>query len=213
MVRWIAGVVLGLLLLHEPAGAKIYQWTDEKGGVVFSNQPPPAARAASSSPAGVTSRARSFPLPRHGTLILSLPESWDQEVRQAPEGVPPTIVLTPREGDDFEVLITPFWDPENRPDFNSPQVAKSVVDGDLARMLPGAVEREVKIREIQGTSRVGYYFFVTDKAPGSGYPYAVRADIGVGDLLLHVTVLCRTKDSDGVLQTILALEGAVHRKS
>lgn len=212
MLKKSSCLVLALVLLHAPASAKIYQWTDEKGGVVFSSEPPPASATAPPAASADKSRPRSFPLARHGALILSVPESWDQEVRLAPEGQPPTIVLTPRDGDEFEVLITPYWSTKNAPGFNSSVVTKALASEDLKRLLPTAVERDVPIVEIQGKYQAGHYFFLTDRNPGTGYPYMVRAEIGVGDLLLYVTVLCRTKDSEGLRQTLRALQGADHKK-
>jgi hypothetical protein len=76
-------------------------------------------------------------------------------------------------------------------------------------MLPGAVEQQVVIQEFKGVYGTGYYFLVTDKAPKPGeYPYAVRAGVGVGDLLLSVTVLSRLKNSEGITSTIKALQKA-----
>jgi hypothetical protein len=80
-------------------------------------------------------------------------------------------------------------------------------------MLPSAVEREMPLEEIRGKYGAGYHFLVTDKAPRPGeYPYAMRAGIGVGDLMLSVTVLCRTRDSEGLRQTLRALRGAVRQR-
>ena len=212
MFKTVALVFVVLLGMQSTADCALYQWVDEKGGVHFSDQPPLTNRKVAAPPPADTSRARSFPLPRHGALVLTVPASWDQEVRQAPEGLPPTIVLTPREGDDFEVMITPFWSLKNEPGFNSATATKRLVGGDLVKLLPTAVERDVQLVEIPGKDGAGYYFLLTDKEPGSGYPHMARAGIGVGDLLLYVTVLCRSKDSEGLRQAILALQGAVHTK-
>lgn len=218
MRKKISFVVLALCLIHGLANSAVYQWVDEKGGVHFSDQPPPPAPRGPSPSASSQSSAdkfadRSFPVPQHGNLVLSLPESWRQDIRQPSEAAPPTIVLAPRHGDDFKVMITPLWSPKNEPGFNSPQVMKRLVSSDLAGMLPSAVEREVPLQEIQGRYGTGYHFFVTDKAPRPGeYPYAMRAGIGVGDLMLSVTVLCRTRDSEGLQQTLRALRGAVQTK-
>lgn len=213
MLKKLVFIVVALLVLRSAANSAVYQWTDEKGGLHFSDQPPLSAeKVAPAKTAAKAPRPRAFPLPQHGNLVLSVPEDWDHEIRQPPDNLPPTIVLTPREGDDFEILITPLWSYKNEPGFNNPQMIKRLISDALARMLPTAVEREVPLVEIQGTSGVGYYFFVTDKAPGQGYPYGAQAGIGVGDLLLTVTVLCRTKDSEGLRQTLQALRGAAHIK-
>ena len=209
MLKKIAFMVVVSLVLQATAHGKSYKWVDEKGGVHFSDQPPPSTKGVPSQTPAVTPGIRSFPLPQHGNLVLSVPESWDHEIMQPPGNLPPTIVLTPRQGDDFKVMITPFWSPGNEPGFNTPQTARRLINENRIRLLPTAVEREVPIEEIQGKNGTGYYFMVTDKEPGTSYPYAVSAGIGVGDLLLVTTILARTRDSEGILQTIKALQGAV----
>ena len=84
-----------------------------------------------------------------------------------------------------------------------------MMENNLRKMLPSAVEQQANIQEVNGTDGKGYYFLLTDKAPKPGeYPYAVRAGIGVGDLLLSVTILSRSKNSEGITATIKALQEA-----
>jgi hypothetical protein len=158
---------------------------------------------------GNGNQRRSFALPRHGTLFLNVPGTWKQSVRQPPGDLPPTITLSPDQGDEFKVLITPLWSPKKDPAFNKPDKVRSLIDNDLRGMLPSAVEQEVAIQEFKGVYGTGYYFLVTDKAlkPGE-YPYVVRAGAGIGDLLLSVTVLSRLKTSEGITATIKAVQGA-----
>ena len=178
----------------------------------YSNQPPPlAAPVAPPAPADAAER-RSFPVPQHGDLVLSVPASWDHEIQQPPGNLPPTFVLTPRQGDDFQVLITPMWSFKNEPGFNSPQEIRGVIEANRVRMLPTAVERDVPLEQIQGKQGAGYYFFVTDKDPGTGYLHMVSLGIGVGDLVVITTILSRTRDSEGIRQTLKALQGAVQIK-
>ncbi|OPY79099.1 MAG: hypothetical protein A4E64_00536 [Syntrophorhabdus sp. PtaU1.Bin058] len=151
---------------------------------------------------------RSIPIPQHGKLILSVPDTWKQSAGK-PVDIFPTIVFRPDKGDDFEVYITPLWSVKKDPAFNKPETARSMIESDLKNMLPQAVEKKAKIEKIKGVYGEGYYFFLTDKAPGPGeYPYAVRAEIVVGDLLLSVTALTRSKNSKGITFTIKALQGA-----
>jgi hypothetical protein len=152
---------------------------------------------------------RSFALPEHGKLILNMPSTWKHNVRQPPGDLPPTITFAPDKGDEFKVLITPLWSPKNDPNFNKPKEARSLINNDLRGMLPSAVEQQVNIQEFNGVYGNGYYFLITDKAPKPGeYQYAVRAGIGVGDLLLSVTILCRSKDTAGISLTLKALQEA-----
>jgi hypothetical protein len=216
MMKKFVVIFLVLLGFQSNADGALYKWVDENGGVHFSDrpqpQPPTPPKGASTPTPANNPRLRSFPVPQHGNLVLEVPESWDHEIQIAPKGLPPTIVFTPREGDDFEVLITPLFNPKNEPGYNRPEVTKRLITKDRDGMLPTAVEKIVQISEFQGKQGTGYYFLMTDKDPGTGYPYAVRAGIGVGDLLLYVTVLCRTRESEGIRQTLQALQSAVQIK-
>lgn len=148
------------------------------------------------------SQILSFPLPDHGILKLSVPKKWKHFVKQPPQSLPPTIILMPNSGDEFKVLITPLWSTGHDPDYNKPQRIRSLINGELSHMLPGAVEKQVKINEVKGVYGSGYYFLLTDKAPKPGeYLYVIRAGIGVGNLLLSVTILSRDKKSEGITET------------
>ena len=212
MLKHFAIVVTALLVLQTTAYATLYQWVDEKGNVNYSNQPPPLAAPVAPATPTDTPKPRSFPVPQHGNLVLSVPASWDHEIQQPPENLPPTFVLTPRQGDDFQVLITLMWSFKNEPGFNSPQKIRRLIEANRVRMLPTAVEREVPLEQIQGKQGAGYYFFMTDKEPGTGYRHMVSSGIGVGDLMVITTILSRTKDSEGIRQTLKALQGAVQIK-
>lgn len=212
MLKQFAIVITALLVLQSTAYAALYKWVDEKGNVNYSNQPPPlAAPVAPAAPAD-TSKPRSFPLPLHGNLVLNVPESWDHEIQQPPGNLPPTIILSPRQGDDFKVLITAMWSFKEEAGSISPETTKRVISDNRTRLLPTAIEQEVAIQEFRGKDGPGYYFLVTDKAPGTSYPYLVSVGNTTGDLLLITTILSRTKDSEAVRQTLKALQGAVQIK-
>lgn len=151
----------------------------------------------------------SFELPEHGKLILVVPDTWKQAVRQPSGDLPPTITLSPATEDEFQILITPLWSLKKDPTFNQPAKVRNLIDNDLRVMSSSAVEKQVVLQEFKGDYGIGYYFLLTDKAPRPGaFPYVVRAGVAVGDLLLSVTVLCRSKTSEGFLTIIKALQKA-----
>lgn len=155
---------------------------------------------------------RSFSIPQHGKLMLNIPSTWKQGAGD-PVKIFPTITLSPDKGDAFKVLITPIWNTKNDPNFNKSEKVKSLIYNDLREMLPSAIEKDVNIREFKGVYGNGYYFLLTDKAPKPGeYTYATRSWVGVGDFLLSVTILSRSKNSEGITSTIMALKGAKHIK-
>jgi hypothetical protein len=172
-----------------------------------------AAGAAWADATNTVVRVREFPIPRRGVLSMGVPASWACDIRQLPGDLPPTIIMSPNQGDDFKALVTVLWDSKGDAAFSKPETAKRLIENDLEEMRPGAVEETVRVRTFAGRDGKGYYFFVTDKAPRPGeYPYAVRANVGVGEFLLTATVLCRSKDSAGVTETIKALETAEHKR-
>jgi hypothetical protein len=168
----------------------------------------------SSGPSENASKPYSVLLPQHGKLILNIPAPWKRSTKKAGGNLPPTIVLSPGKGDAFETLITPIWSPDNNPSFSTaPAFLKWAIEQHLEKMLPTAVEKDVKIREFSGVDGPGYYFLVTDKAPKPGeYPYAVFALARAGDLILNVTILCREKESEGIAATIHFLQEARQEK-
>lgn len=157
---------------------------------------------------------RSFKVPQHGKLILKVPTQWQQEIKPSIDDRPPTFIFSPQNDDEFKILITPFWSPNNNPNFNKDVAVRQYIDDELKEFMLRAVETQVSINEIKGIDTTGYYFLVTDKAPKPGeYPYAVRAKIGVGNLLLHVTILCREKNSKSISHIIQTLQTAHQENS
>lgn len=173
---------------------------------IISSQAGPRAEAGSSKPYSVT-------LPQHGKLILPIPSSWKRSTRKVDKGLPPTIIMSLKKGDEFETTITPIWSPDDTPFLNNGPALKWAIGQHLQKALPTAVEKEVPIKEFSGVYGPGYYYLVTDKAPKPGeYPYAVTALAGVGDLVLTVTILCRDKESEGIAGTICILQEARQEK-
>jgi hypothetical protein len=155
---------------------------------------------------------RQIKLPKHGTLNLKVPNKWKHKVRRPPRDLPPTIVFTPDSGDAFQVLITTLWDPKGDTGFINTINIKSLIEGDAAKMLSGAVEDSFQIKEFDGKDGKGYYFTATDKAPKPGeYTYATRAGIIIGDMFLSVTVLSRSRTSKAISGTIEMLEKAYNK--
>jgi hypothetical protein len=154
---------------------------------------------------------RSFPVPGHGSLELNIPKEWRSEMRPLGQ-LPSTISLSPSEGGEFDVMVTPLWSPKNEKDFNSPAKVKTLVDNDRKGLAPSAVEKELVLVPLNGAAAHGYYFFATDKAPKPGeFEYLYRAGVGVGDLLLSVTILTHKKDSQSVQDALASLRDARQR--
>jgi len=151
----------------------------------------------------------SFALPKRGSLIMPIPVSWNRIVKKPPHDLPPTIILRPAKGKAFEIMVTPIWSPTAEVGFNNPDALKSILSSNLSEMLPSAVEKDVPIQEFKGVNGPGYYFVVTDKSPKRGeFRYALVSAVGVGDLLLSVTVLFQDKASNVETMAINMLKRA-----
>ena len=138
---------------------------------------------------------KSFPIAKHGDLVLNVPDGWTQTTDQGPlPGLPPTLKFSADSG-KFEMLVTPITARDNNPDFASPANAKKVAEATGKRMLSGSKENTLDLKELKGDHATVYYFTLTDKAPDPGsFEYMTGATAGVGDLLLSVTMLHHQKD-------------------
>lgn len=152
---------------------------------------------------------KKYPIPAHGVLELNVPASWKAAAHKPQENMPPTIIFSPSKGNDFEIIITVFWNKEGEVGFNSPDKVRALLEKDGRKLLSRTMETKIVLNEIKGMNHPGYYFSVTDKNPEPGeYRYMTRAGIGVGDLLLQVTLLHRVKESGAVKETLSMLRQA-----
>ena len=155
---------------------------------------------------------REFKLPGHGILILDVPRSWAHSMRQPPDNLPPTIILRPRTGDEFSLLLTPIWSAKNQNGFNSRAKIKDMAYVSAQTLAGQAAEKDLIIEEIPREKGSAFYVFATDKAPRpQEYPYIIQGAIGVDDLLITTTLLYRKKDSE-VADIVLNLFSTARKK-
>lgn len=163
----------------------------------------------SSALAGGLKVVKEYPIPGHGTLELNVPTSWQGDIQKLQENLPPTIIFGPTKGNDFQMLITVLWDNVGKPDFNSPEKVRALVEIDGKKFLPRAVETKIALREIRGPNNTGYFFSLTDKAHKPGeFQYMTRGGMTVGNLLLNVTILHRVKESESLKEALFMLREA-----
>lgn len=146
---------------------------------------------------------RRYPLGNYGFLRAEIPSSWRDDVWLSPKGLPPTIILTPGGGNPFQILITPIWGAKK--EALKAESIREIVQKSAEETRPQAVEKTLKLVELQGISGKGYYFFATDKAPKPGeYKYLTQGAILVGDLMITFTIL--TNDNqEGIIKEALAM--------
>jgi hypothetical protein len=102
--------------------------------------------------------AQLFDLPEHGQLQLLVPGSWHTEVRQPSSPLPPTVVLQPKSGAPFQILITVAW--PLRPGAQLPGLA--TIYEEVASAAKSAAshsaERVISLQELRGSVGRGYWF-------------------------------------------------------
>jgi len=152
---------------------------------------------------------KKYPIPNHGVIELNSPASWKAKVHNPQQNMPAIIIFNPATGTDFQVTLMVSSGKKEESGFNSPEKVKNLLEKEGQQLLPRIVETKIILKEIKGMDHTGYYFSVTDKNVDPGeYRYMTRAVIGVGDLLLQVSVLHRVKESGAVKETFSMLRQA-----
>jgi hypothetical protein len=130
-------------------------------------------------------------------IILEVPEKWSDEIERSAD-FPPTIIFTPDRMPAMAIHVTPMWNPGQERDFNSSERILKILQDGGNKLLPEAVEKELRFQELKGKTGLGYYFSITDKAPAikaGEYKYMSQGGIPVGSLLVMFTIFSNEKDS------------------
>ncbi|HYK05125.1 MAG TPA: hypothetical protein VE974_25465 [Thermoanaerobaculia bacterium] len=150
---------------------------------------------------------RSYAVPDHGTLKLSVPAGWTQRVEGEP-AMPPTITLSSDDG-KLLLMITPLWSPEGDPKFNSPESIREAIEGAAKSIQASAVEKELPLRTLKTASGEGFFFWATDRAPGAGeHEYMANGAVPAGKLLLSFTVLSHAAPPAGIADALAVVASA-----
>ncbi len=168
--------------------------------------------AAAAAGAAETAERR-FPLPDRGFLQLEVPADWQDQLRQPPERLPPTIAFRPRRGPAFDILITPIWPMRQEVAPSTAAQLRKMVEQTAEQMKPMAVEKRIEVVELRGTSGIGYYYVATDKAPKPGeYKYLTQGMLRVDNLLVTFTILTNDGQNDVVADALVMLQSAIHKR-
>jgi hypothetical protein len=155
---------------------------------------------------------RSYTIPKHGKLELSMPGGWREKLEQPPGELPPTILFQPKAGNEFKFLITALWQEDPKAGLDKPERLRAMVEEMGAHQLRTAVEKQLDVIEDKGNGTIGYYYRLTDKAPKPGeFEYAAQGTFLAGDLLLGFTFLAHEKDSNAQQAALEMLRNARHK--
>jgi len=163
--------------------------------------------------AGINAFARDVKVPvsGRGTVILSVPDSWDEGIDRSDPNVPPTVMLVPSKGKSFHILMSVIWPKPGGQTLTRPAVREQVQrasDEPKAR----AVERELPVVEFSGPTGFGAYFFATDRAPEpDGYKYLTQGMFVMSDVQITFTVLVNGETAP-VWQQVLEVLKTIRRE-
>ena len=152
---------------------------------------------------------RRFALPDHGNFVITVPRDWKDQLRQPPDRLPPTIVFGPGSGKPFHVVMTPIWPPTKDHALPSRDQVRAAIERGAQEAGSQAVEKELRVVELQGRSGAGFYFSATDRAPKPGeYKLLTQGSILVGKLVVNFTILTNDGQEAVVKQALDALRSA-----
>ncbi len=138
--------------------------------------------------------AKDFPVDGAGTLTLVFPDLWADSFQPPPANSPPyaTLRLKRPLDDDLLVQLTTIPAGEKVLQLGAPEVMANIG----ARALTGAVEKNLDLKELDGTEAHGCYFTLTDRKlatvsepkPGS-FKYQTQGLVMLNGLGLSFTIL------------------------
>jgi len=154
---------------------------------------------------------KNYILPNHGHITIKVPILWEDNIKQPPNNLPPTINFNEKTGKKFQILITPIWP------FNKNTLSASLkkiyenVKKSSNQVLSEVIENEINIQEVQGKQGSGYYFKVTDKAPKPDeYKYMTQGIIKVRELTVSFTILTNDEQETISSNALAAIQGITH---
>ena len=138
---------------------------------------------------------KAFPLPDKSSLELTIPAGWKDELKANPGkpnqgSAPASIVLSPRDGASFQVVVTPVVRQKPGASADTAIQMRLSVQQAADKVKPSAVEPYLSVEELAGAHGRGYYFSATDREPKPGeYKYLTQGMLLVGDVVVSFSVL------------------------
>ncbi|SPP64227.1 hypothetical protein [Nitrospira lenta] len=155
--------------------------------------------------------SRDYALGQHGSLQLNVPVSWKDSVTQPPNGLPPTIAFVPERGAAFRVLLTPIWSDRSGAVLPVAAEIRKKVEQAASQAKAQAIESDVAVVEMTGTTGLGYHYAVTDRDSKPGeFKRMKQGMLRVGDLLVSFTILSQEASDPVNQQAMVMLERAAH---
>jgi hypothetical protein len=155
-----------------------------------------------------------YVVPGHGRLSLAFPEGWkdSSEPLQQPPSV--RVRIGPASTGGFDVQVTAVWlDPARLSQATADSI-KAGVARSAEEPLRQAVEKTAVLQELRGPQVQGYYYSLTDRAPGPGeYKYVTQGTLLTGELMVIFTFLHRDLAMPEKSMVLAMLANATYAKT
>jgi hypothetical protein len=148
----------------------------------------------------VSSTETTLSMPRHGKITLSLPKNWIIEVKDESDKVSPFLEINSPSGEDFSILVTPFWENSIKQPLTLDYIKNISIDN-ANSLSTTSVEGTYTLTKIEGPQLQGYYYQFTDKAPKPHeWACITQGTAGSDKIMILFTIFTKSKDSLEVTQ-------------
>jgi len=142
--------------------------------------------------AQVTGQAHEYVVPNHGKLTLAFPGNLKGFSKPVSEPASVLLRFRPQTGDAFYVQVTSVWLDATKIATSTPEHLKATVAKTAQEPLRHSVEKDATLKELRGAETRGFYYSLTDRAPGPGeYKYLSQGSFLTGEMMTIFTILHR----------------------
>ena len=153
-----------------------------------------------------------FSLGQWGVIAFDLPGGWTARWQDEKAEGGPAIRVQPPSDEPFSLLMTPGPHPGDTKAIE--QKARDVVEATAKKLQEVAVEKRLRLQDIQGKGMRGYYVSVTDKTvttpTAEDFKYMDQGIAVVGRLMLTFTSLTNVADGKERAQALDIVRSARH---
>lgn len=155
----------------------------------------------------VSLESRTYGLPGGGAVVLEVPVSWKEEVRQKNGDFPPTIIFREKKAELFEILVTLISSKSGQP----PSIAdlEASLLQSSRQHLANAVQESILLETLEGSQARGRYYLLTEEHPRANeYPSVIAGGLIVGPIVASFTVLLRDPTGSEAREALRVLRSA-----
>jgi len=157
---------------------------------------------------------RAYLVPNHGSLRLTMPESWSVESRAMADPATLFLHIVPPKGKAFDLQITAVWLNSANLERTTPESIKANTERTGNGVLLQAVEKTLTLQELHGSQTVGTYYTFADRKPGPGeFKYLTQGSFLTGEMLSAFTLLSDNPNSSECRQLLKMMSDAAYVKA